>query len=305
MRHRIPIFLSRTSIHIALSALIGVTLLSPARTAFAADPPPLTVHVASVQPKQGDVLIVRVSAADAMTVTGSLGESVMHFAPDKAAKRDGFIGIIGIGALTAPGKTALTVSATDGDGVTRDGAKSITVRAGGYITERVTIPVSLTNTLDPALSQDEESEIAEVYAGYTVTQTWRGPLRLPARGKIVAGYGNHRIYNGADLGTYHSGVDISAVAGVTVTAAAPGTVVFAKLLLVRGNTVIIDHGRGVFTSYYHMRKIAVTPGQAVKTGQKLGEVGTTGRSQGNHVHFELAVGGVTVDPEYWTRTALP
>ena len=289
---------------IALSALISLTWVAP-RPVFAADPPPLALRISAIQPKQGDVLIVRVTATGAQTVTGSLGESVLHFAPDKAAKGDGFIGIIGIGALTAPGKTALTVNAIDGDGMTRDGARSITVRAGAYITERVTIPVSLTNTLDPALSHDEESEIALVYAGFTMTQTWRGPLRLPARGKIVAGYGNHRIYNGVDLGTYHSGVDISAVAGVTVTAAAAGTVVFARLLAVRGNTVIIDHGRGVFTSYYHMRKIAVTPGQVVKTGQKIGEVGTTGRSQGNHVHFELAVGGVTVDPLYWTRTALP
>jgi murein DD-endopeptidase MepM/ murein hydrolase activator NlpD len=74
---------------------------------------------------------------------------------------------------------------------------------------------------------------------------------------------------------------------------------------VRGNAIVIDHGRGVFTGYFHLSKTNVKPGQLVNAGDVIGAVGTTGRSQGNHLHFDLAVGGTTVNPSPWFETALP
>jgi murein DD-endopeptidase MepM/ murein hydrolase activator NlpD len=78
-------------------------------------------------------------------------------------------------------------------------------------------------------------------------------------------------------------------------------VVLADQLFVRGNAVVIDHGRGVLTGYWHMQVIKVKVGERVGTGQMLGEVGTTGLSTGPHLHWEMRVNGVAVDPMQWVE----
>jgi murein DD-endopeptidase MepM/ murein hydrolase activator NlpD len=78
-------------------------------------------------------------------------------------------------------------------------------------------------------------------------------------------------------------------------------VVLADQLFVRGNAVVIDHGRGVLTGYWHMQAIKVKVGERVETGQMLGEVGTTGLSTGPHLHWEMRVNGVAVDPMQWVE----
>ena len=79
----------------------------------------------------------------------------------------------------------------------------------------------------------------------------------------------------------------------------------AETLAVRGNAVILDHGAGLHTGYWHLSKIDVNVGQQVKAGDKLGEVGTTGLSTGAHLHWEMRVGVTPVDPLTWLRRALP
>jgi len=86
-----------------------------------------------------------------------------------------------------------------------------------------------------------------------------------------------------------------------VVAAANGVEVLAEPLQVRGNAVVIDHGAGVLTGYFHLDSIAVEKGQAVKAGEALGTMGATGLVTGSHLHWELHVGGVAVDPADWTE----
>jgi murein DD-endopeptidase MepM/ murein hydrolase activator NlpD len=88
-------------------------------------------------------------------------------------------------------------------------------------------------------------------------------------------------------------------------APAPGRVVLAEMLKVRGNTTIIDHGWGIFTAYLHQSEIQVSVGDRVETGQIIGLVGGTGRVTGPHLHWEVWVGGVPVDPIEWTERAFP
>jgi murein DD-endopeptidase MepM/ murein hydrolase activator NlpD len=83
---------------------------------------------------------------------------------------------------------------------------------------------------------------------------------------------------------------------VTVTAPADAIVALAEPLQVRGNAVILDHGRGVFTGYWHLSELRVTPGQRVAAGDLLGLVGNTGLSTGAHLHWELRIYGIAVDP---------
>ena len=100
---------------------------------------------------------------------------------------------------------------------------------------------------------------------------------------------------------HHSGTDFAADAGTPVIAAAAGRVAYVGLLTTRGNSVIIDHGVGVFTAYHHLSRIDVGVGEYVSQGEQVGLVGMTGLATGPHLHWELVVGGINVDPVSWTK----
>jgi len=118
-------------------------------------------------------------------------------------------------------------------------------------------------------------------------------------------FGVRRSYNGGVHTSYHTGVDFCGGLGVEIYAPAPGRVVFAGPLEVCGNTTYIDHGWGVYTGYCHQSEIRVQVGDFVEAGQGIGIVGNSGRSTGAHLHWELWVGGVRVDPLEWLSFTFP
>ncbi|HEX9893572.1 MAG TPA: M23 family metallopeptidase, partial [Gemmatimonadales bacterium] len=118
-------------------------------------------------------------------------------------------------------------------------------------------------------------------------------------------FGTRRSYNGSEFIYYHTGLDLYGSSTTPVLAPAAGRVAFASLLTVRGNTTYIDHGWGVFSGFLHQSEILVQPGELVEPGQIVGYVGGTGRVTGPHLHWEVWVGGVPVDPLTWTRSAFP
>jgi murein DD-endopeptidase MepM/ murein hydrolase activator NlpD len=121
------------------------------------------------------------------------------------------------------------------------------------------------------------------------------PLRWPVRGEVNSGFGP-RIspWNGAP--EQHYGLDIGSPPGTPVTAPAAGKVVVAGAGGDFGRHVVIDHGNGVKSRYGHLKKIEVKAGEHVEKGQRIGLVGSTGRSTGPHLHYEILVAGKAVDP---------
>lgn len=108
----------------------------------------------------------------------------------------------------------------------------------------------------------------------------------PVRGRISGNFGNHRILNGTPKSP-HTGMDIAAPAGTDIVAPLGGKVTMVSDLYYTGHTVIIDHGHGVSTVFAHMNKVAVTQGQVLSQGEKIGTVGATGRATGPHLHWGL------------------
>lgn len=121
-------------------------------------------------------------------------------------------------------------------------------------------------------------------------------FQLPVKGPTSGVYGSRRLYNNGEERNWHKGHDIVAPTGTPVHAPASGKVVLARNTFLNGNLVIVDHGQGVFTLYAHLDSMAVKVGSPVLAGDKLGEVGTTGRSSGPHLHWGLNVGNVALDP---------
>ena len=149
-----------------------------------------------------------------------------------------------------------------------------------------------------ALSKQLEKFVAEVQAKYKEAYMGSGNMAWPVPGhtRISSDYGFriHPIYR---VRRFHTGIDIPAPSGTTVIAADTGVVIMATTYGGFGKTVILDHGGGVASQYSHLVSINVSQGQRVEKGVKVGGVGTTGLSTGNHLHFQIMIDGATVDPQ--------
>ena len=165
-------------------------------------------------------------------------------------------------------------------------------------------------TIDPTVTKPEEAQIKTIIGNFSRNSgdgVWEPPSASADSGCIKSRYGNRRSYNGSDFIYFHQGVDYGVCVdpSLAIYAPAPGKVVFTGPLTVRGNTTIIDHGWGIFSAYFHQAEIKVTVGDMVTTGQEIGTIGATGRVTGPHLHWEVWVNGVQVQPLTWLENTYP
>ena len=157
-----------------------------------------------------------------------------------------------------------------------------------------------------ARSVEDRARILKAVAGTDAEPTFSLPLGPPAKGvatKDRSDFCELRIYNGGEEKSRHTGLDYPIAKGTPVVAAADGTVTLAEEQFYTGNTVVVDHGDGLVTMVFHLSDIAVKNGDTVKRGERLGSVGSTGRSTGPHLHYgarwqnqRIDVGSLIGDP---------
>ncbi|HEV8340257.1 MAG TPA: M23 family metallopeptidase [bacterium] len=275
-------------------ALIVTTLVAAAvpPAAVGADVP-WSLQVSPQSLIQGETARVRIRGAmDAADVRVTVRSAQVTLHPVAG----GFDGFVGTSPLTAPGTLTVRARARSDNGLTTR-TLQLRIRAGAFGTRRLSVPPRL---LDPALVAIERRKVAEALAAPIPTPLWRGAFLRPVEGPVTSGYGVRSIYNGVLRG-YHWGVDFRGATGTPVHAAASGVVTLADRLPLSGNTVMLDHGGEIFTTYQHLSAVAVARGARVAQGQVIGRVGSTGLSTGPHLHWGMRVGGVRVNPLYWTK----
>jgi len=261
-------------------------------------PTPPRISLSSDTIPQGRTAVVRIGA-------GTAADALAQFAGRKYGMLHTggmFWTVIGAGFGDAPGDATVTVTLFDAGGSVRETLSvPATIAHTDFPVEYLEVPTSGPNGLRPPDDVQRELNIrAQVYAQFTPQQYWSGPFVLPVNAPISTAFGTARSYNGGPPSLNHSGTDFAADLGTPVLAAAAGRVAFAGELTTRGTSVIIDHGDGVFTAYHHLSRIDVAEGQMVAQGQVIAAVGMTGLATGPHLHWELVVNGVNVDPVYWT-----
>ena len=249
---------------------------------------------------QGQTVVVRVRAAvTAQTAPqGSLDGHVLHFFADPQLSGD-WVALQGIGAMAEPGLMDLSLTLDGEQGAPTSYEETRPLFDGGF---PVDPPLEVDPaTIDPAITAPEDAQVASAAAPATPERLFSGFFRPPTDtpGCTRSGYGNRRSFNGSAYIYYHSGMDYGVCAGDTIYAPAPGKVVFVGTLDVRGNAVIIDHGQGVYSGFWHQKELSVKVGDVLSAGQPVGVIGDTGRVTGEHLHWEVWVGGVPVNPLEW------
>ena len=208
---------------------------------------------------------------------------------------NGWVALVGIPLDAAPGPHAATVAQEPG---APELHLEFIVEPKQYDEQRLQVPNQ--RHVDPSKKDleriaRERVRIDAALGAYTVERVPELLMTAPVAGQRSSSFGLRRFFNGQARNP-HSGMDIASPAGTPILSPAPGRVVEAGDFFFNGNTVFIDHGRGVVTMYCHLSRIYVKVGQEVATGTPLGKVGATGRVTGPHLHWGVAVNRALVDP---------
>lgn len=289
-------------------ALPGDVLYSPAEGGGTATGLPSAFLSATITPLpmvQGGTQVIRVQTKDNLPVTGLLVDHPLHFS---ASASDQFA-LQGIHALQEPGVYPLRLQIILPDGSIQLFEQMVLVLNGNYLNDPILFvdPV----TIDPAVTEPENQNIIAITSPFTPIQYWSDFFTSPSVNPdcFNSRYGNRRTYkvinSDSEVTGFHTGLDFCGGEGLQIFAPAPGKVVFAAPLTVRGNATIIDHGLGVYSGFWHQSQILVNVGDLVTQGQVVGLVGGTGRVTGAHLHWEVWVNGVQVEPLDWLEQAYP
>jgi murein DD-endopeptidase MepM/ murein hydrolase activator NlpD len=250
---------------------------------------------------QGQTASLYVETVRSGQISGQLNDRPLRFTPFG----EGYVALVGLDAFAEPGRYTLELQGT-GDRPWWPFRQTIAVAATTYPASAITLPEEMSDLLDPTIRAAEDELLAMIYSQFTDRQYWEGLFQVPVSTTIITdGYGSARSYNGGPYDIFHSGVDFAGGLGTPVKAAANGVVVYSDFLTLRGITVVIDHGLGVMTGYYHLSQATVQAGTIVQAGQIIGAGGSTGLSTGPHLHWDLRILNVPVDGLQWTQEPFP
>jgi murein DD-endopeptidase MepM/ murein hydrolase activator NlpD len=269
---------------------------------------PSAFESASIEPLpmvQGATEVIQVKAQDGTSLSGNLVDMPLHFAQVNGDQ----VALQGVHALLEPGVYPLRLEATLPDGSKQSYEQMVLVTSGNYPSEDILLNDS--STIDPAVTDPEMKNVIALTTPFTPTRYWSGVFSSPGVDPncFTSRYGTRRDYKVAnseiDVPGFHSGLDFCGGEGLEIRAPAAGRVVFAGPLTVRGNATFIDHGWGVYSGIFHQSQIYVNVGDMVEPGQVIGLVGGTGRVTGAHLHWEVWVNGIQVNPLEWLSQEYP
>lgn len=266
--------------------ILGISLIAVvAATVSNAAAPMVVISPKKIVP--GGFMVVTVQGA-AGPVEGAFRGKTLYF--NKA--RSGFKAVAGIDLNTEPGAYPLAL-AVDGRRLERE----VVVAKKKYPVQRLTLPDDMV-VLSPENEARTDREQRKMSALWPVDslRIWSGRFIDPLPGKPVGTpFGVRRVINDIPKNP-HSGVDITAEAGEPVKAPNDGVVVLVDDQFYSGISVVLDHGQGIHTMFFHLSKATVKHGQAVRKGDVIALVGSTGRSTGDHLHWGVRFQGAKVDP---------
>jgi len=267
--------------------------------------PGLKVQLSASEALQGDLVQVEFRSKRPLTeISGDWQERTVLFwkvLSEASNSQEGVTvwrGLLGVDLENSTGRYELVVTAKGTDGNLVSCKMPLSVSKRIFATERLQVQQQFVEPSPEQLerSNRERQRLRTIFDTTTPEKLWDGPFRIPLDGVPTGGnFGKRRVLNG-QAGSPHTGIDFPSPAGTPVRASQRGRVVLAEELFFSGNTVVLDHGFGIYTFYGHLSEIDVKPGDLLDPGATLGKVGSTGRVTGPHLHWGLTVERARVDP---------
>ncbi len=278
------------NIHIVARLLkTPVIFLLLTLTTFAADAA-VEGSLPKNSPVPGGIILVKTVATD-------LPKPEAYFSGNRVTvvkRNNSWTAIIGLGLDVSPGEHILYTVNMDGD------QKSYPFVVKEHAYPRQNLRIKNRRQVDPN-EQDlvrikKESKIVHnAFEYWTERGADNFNFLLPVKGRLSSKFGLRRYFNNKPRKP-HSGIDIAAPLGTSIKAPVDGIIIATGKFFFNGNTIFIDHGRGLVTMYNHLNIISVSEGQSVKRGEVIGKVGKTGRVTGPHLHWSVSLNNARVNP---------
>lgn len=274
-------------------ALLVLMVMAPARSAAAEKskiqwPKPIEIF-------QGGLEVVNVSGAELADVEGQLGKERIFFYANGAST---FSALIGADVAAKPGAAKLVLTATYRAGRAIKTVVPIKVKARAFHKESFNVPPGFDQMTPENLEEirREQSAFSEAFASSVPERLWDTPFIRPVPQEASASsFGSQRIINGVARAP-HSGTDLSAPAGTAVLASNNGRAVLVGNFFFAGGSVVLDHGGGLFTMYFHLSEFKVEEGALVRKGDVIALSGSSGRVTGAHLHWGARLANARIDP---------
>jgi murein DD-endopeptidase MepM/ murein hydrolase activator NlpD len=270
--------------------------------ALAAAPARPVVAVHPLRARPGDAFLVVVRGAAERPRASVAGRDLAFF-----EEPGRWVAVAGLPVETPGGPMAISALVPAGDGRPREALASLDIVAPEFPHRELEVQRQFVEPPAPALErriEEDRAAFARAFAQPSAPPLFRRAFALPRRARITAHFGEERSLNAGAKRTQHYGTDLAGRVGDPVAAANDGAVVLVRDCWASGLTVVLWHGAGVYSTYFHLSRAAVKEGARVRRGQRLGAVGKSGRVTGPHLHWGVRVGDLYVDPESVLRLPL-
>lgn len=248
----------------------------------------------SLQP--GEVVLIRAEGAVTFaSMQGRAFEKTFLLYPSG----DGRVwqGLIGIDLETPPGIYPVSLKGASESGSSVEARYELQVVGKDFPTRRLTVEERFVNPPQEESERirQESQRVGEIFATINPRKIWERSFLSPVPGAATSGFGKRSILNGQPRSP-HSGTDFDADEGTPVKSPNSGKAVLVSNLYFSGNTIIVDHGQGLYSYFAHLSRFAVAEGDLVSPGEEIGYVGATGRVTGPHLHWSVRLNGSRIDP---------
>ncbi len=281
--------------------------LALVHVAIAGAPDPGSSGSVSIVPdrvRPGDAFLVLVRGASAPPTAIVAGRALSFFQTP-----EGFAAVGGLPVETPAGRLTFGVALSPTAGADAGASEcqgTLDVTAPEFPHRELAVESRFVAPPPPAVRMridEDRAALASAFARSPTLPLFSAPFSWPRRDRIAAGFGEQRTLNGVKP-SQHYGLDLAGKMGAPVAAANAGEVVLVRDCWASGNTVVIGHGAGLYTTYLHLSRVFVSQGAHVARGQLIGLVGKSGRASGPHLHWGTKVGDLYVDPESVLRLPL-
>lgn len=243
---------------------------------------------------QGDIVEVKIPGAGLKAVEGRLGKETIPF---YLSDRGHYTALIGADLEAKPGPGVVKVTTTSQTGARRETRIAFKIKMKPFKKESFSVPAEFEQLAPEVLERikKDQEQFSRAFMSSAPERIWEAPFLQPVPGDITSPFGYRRVINGTSRAP-HTGVDLRAPLGSEVLASNHGRVVLLGDFFFSGNSVVLDHGGGLYTVYFHLSELKVATGSSVRKGDLIGLAGMTGRVTGPHLHWGARLNGARIDP---------